>query len=347
VVQSAPGHARRARLSRLIALAAVLLLGGVLLVLAVRGVSWSAMGATIQHGQPLYLALAFATLSVSFCLRGLRWSVLLNAEKPVTPLTGIWGIAVGYLGNFFLPARAGELIRSAMIARATALSTSYVLATALTERIVDAVALVLISLLTLTAVASMPGWLLAASKVTAVVGLGGLVVLFLAPRYERVLSGLLTRLPLPSTVRARLVSLLAQFLLGMRALQEARRALSFASLTAVVWLIDSVVAIEVATAFHLALAVPQALLLLAALGLASAVPSTPGFVGVYQFVAATVLTPFGFSRSQALVFIIALQAVNYAVVIVWGGTGFWRLSAAAARRMYRPSEPRPMPVDAG
>ena len=41
-----------------------------------------------------------------------------------------------------------------------------------------------------------------------------------------------------------------------------------------------------------------AFLLIAALGLGSALPSTPGYVGIYQFVAVTVLTPFGFSRNR-------------------------------------------------
>ena len=47
---------------------------------------------------------------------------------------------------------------------------------------------------------------------------------------------------------------------------------------------------------------------LAALGLASAAPSTPGYVGIYQFVAVSVLAPFGFVREQALVFVEADRA---------------------------------------
>jgi uncharacterized membrane protein YbhN (UPF0104 family) len=57
-----------------------------------------------------------------------------------------------------------------------------------------------------------------------------------------------------------------------------------------------------------------ALLLLAGLGLGSALPSTPGYIGIYQFVAVTVLTPFGFSRSDALAYILVAQFFNYLVV---------------------------------
>ncbi len=60
------------------------------------------------------------------------------------------------------------------------------------------------------------------------------------------------------------------------------------------------------------------MLLLAGMGLGSALPSAPGYVGVYQFVAVEVLTPFGFTRDQALAFILVTQAAGYAVVLTWG-----------------------------
>lgn len=50
----------------------------------------------------------------------------------------------------------------------------------------------------------------------------------------------------------------------------------------------------------------------------SAAPSTPGYVGVYQFVAGTVLVPFGLSRDAALVYILAFQTITYGVVLFRG-----------------------------
>ena len=72
----------------------------------------------------------FAALSGSMLLRGLRWRILLAADRPIPLLLGFWGVAVGYLGNNFLPARAGEVVRSAMVSRRTGLGTTYVLADA-------------------------------------------------------------------------------------------------------------------------------------------------------------------------------------------------------------------------
>ena len=63
-----------------------------------------------------------------------------------------------------------------------------------------------------------------------------------------------------------------------------------------------------------------------ALGFASAIPSTPGYVGVYQFVAVLVLVPFGLSRDQALVQVIGFQGAGYIVAIDLGMLAMWRLT---------------------
>ena len=49
----------------------------------------------------------------------------------------------------------------------------------------------------------------------------------------------------------------------------------------------------------------------------------PGYVGIYQFVAVSILTPFGFGRSDAIAYILMIQAVSYVLVALWGSIGFW------------------------
>jgi glycosyltransferase 2 family protein len=317
---------KRGAIASRVTLVIAIALAGVLLYLAFRGVDWAAMLHRLAQGQLDILALAFLTFTVSYCIRALRWRLLLSADRRIAPITVFWGIVVGYLGNNFLPARAGELIRSALLARKTGLSVSFVLATALVERVLDVVALVLIGFAAVaTLAADVPAWLVAATRVMAVLAVAGLAVFVAIPRLERPLQRLLTRLLGERELTAKLSTLLTQFLLGMRAFQHRSRGAGFAALTVVIWLGDSLALILVARAFDLTLTLPEALLLIAALGLASAAPSTPGYVGIYQFVAVTVLAPFGFSRDAALAYIIAAQAVIYAVVIVWGALGLWAL----------------------
>lgn len=302
------------------------LLAGALLLVAFHGVDWHQMLATIAQARSDYIILACGLISVSFFLRGLRWSILLRAEKHVSPITTFWATSVGYLGNSFLPARAGEIMRSVMLGRATDISKSYVFATAITERLMDVVALVLICLFAITSFSGLPNWLITAAQVMGGVGLVGMVVLIIAPHLEQWFKRIMHYLPLPAALHLRLLGILEQFLLGMRACQHPGRAVSFAGMTMLIWLLDGFIATQVAHALHLEMGLPLALLLLTALGLSSAAPSTPGYVGIYQFVTVKVLVPFGFLHSDALAYILTFQAVNYLVVVVWGFLGLWRLT---------------------
>lgn len=317
-----PPRARRVPWSILLTLALALLL----LFLAFRGVDWDEMWRTLHSGNPAYLLAGFGFYTISYLMRAMRWRVLLSAEQTLPPLTVFWATCAGYLGNNFLPARAGELVRTALLAARSGISASYVLATALTERIVDAALLVLIVLGALSTMDDLPDWMPGTMRGMALVGLVGLAGLFIAPRLRGWILGVVARLPLPPRFVEKLRGLLEQFLLGMRSVQNPGRSLAFMGITLVLWIFDGLAAIAVAAAFGLELSLVYALLILAALGLSSALPSTPGYVGIYQFVAVTVMEPLGFSRDEALVFIIALQAVIYAITIVWGGLGLWRLN---------------------
>lgn len=302
------------------------LLAGLLLLLAFQGVDWHDMLATIGQARPLSLMLGFLLVSTTFFLRGLRWSILLGAEKQVSPLTTFWATSVGYLGNSFLPARAGEIMRSVMLGRATSLSKTYVFATAVTERLMDVVALVMLGLFAITSLNGVPAWVSHAAHVMGMLGMAGMLVLIVAPRLEAWFKRMIGFLPLPTTLNSRLMGMLEQFLLGMRAFQHRGRAVSFTGMTLAIWLLDGFIATQIAHALHLHLTLPEALVLLTALGLSSAAPSTPGYVGIYQFVTVTVLAPFDFLRSEALAYILTFQAVNYLVVLVWGFLGLWRLT---------------------
>jgi uncharacterized protein (TIRG00374 family) len=240
-----------------------------------------------------------------------------------------WATMTGYLGNSYLPARAGEVVRSVLIGQKGGISKSFSLATALTERIVDAVILVVVSAIALTTVGTLPPELTRALRGMALVGAVGAVAVFIAPRMSRLVNWIIARLPLLSAgLREKLAGIAGSFLTGAGALQHWGRLALFLLLSAVIWSLDTITGLTVASAFGLHLTAAQVFILLAAIGIASALPSTPGYVGVYQFVAVTVLVPFGLSESQALAYIIAYQGVMYVVITLWGLIGLWKLRGA-------------------
>jgi len=307
------------------------LISGVLLYYALRGVDWAGVWRTVAAAQWGYLAGAAAISSGSYFLRSLRWRILLNAEGNFDVGTVFWANMAGYLGNNFLPARAGELLRSVMVSTRSALSNTYVLTTALSERLMDVIALVLGASLVLLAVDPKPHWMETLSRTMAFVAAAGAVVIMVLPHTGTLLETILTRIPMPAGLRQRLLKLAGQILLGMRAFHDWTRFGGFVFLTLVIWAADSTSAVVAASGLGLHISFMVALLLLTGLGLGSALPSTPGYVGVYQFVAVTVLTPFGISRDAALAYILVIQVSGYFVVTLFGLPGLYLLQGGTLR----------------
>ena len=309
--------------SKAISSAIAILLAGVLLWFSLRGIQWPQVWTSIARAKPGYLGLVCVLGTSALFLRALRWRILLRAEAPIGARAAFWATSAGYFGNNFLPARAGELVRTFMISSRSGLSSAYVLTTALSERVADAIALVAISALVLLTLPAQPGWLAGASKPFAILGLFGILCIAILPRLERFGKRIVERAPLPHALRAKLVVILEQSLLGIRAFHDRWRLLGFLGLTIVIWCMDATGTVVGAKALGLSMPLPVAFLLIAGLGLGSALPSTPGYVGIYQFVAVSVLTPFGFSRSNAIAYILLAQALLYVVIGFWGTLGFW------------------------
>ena len=312
-------------------------LAAVLLYYSLRGVEWGRVWQTILGARWEYLAFGTAVSVVNYFVRSLRWRVLLNARGHFRVGTVFWATMAGYMANNFLPARAGEVVRSFIISDRSELSKTYVLTTALTERLMDAIALVLCGSVVLLQVRPKPAWMDQVGRTTALIAALGAVMVAVLPHAEGLIEKLLQRIPFPAKIRDRLLGLAEQILLGLRAFHNAGRLLSFTGLTALIWLSDAGAMMISSRAFDIHMTFPVAMLLLAGMGLGSALPATPGYVGIYQFAAVTILPPFGIDRNAALAFIIVAQAVGYAVVLTLGLLALYRIKRT------RPfvNEPRP------
>lgn len=163
-----------------------------------------------------------------------------------------------------------------------------------------------------------------------------------AVRSER----LLARVIATKTVRGWQSSLVLQvvehFRLVLAAISSSRRASAILGFTGLVWLCGVLAAMLVARAFDVALTPMHAILLLSALGIAAAVPTTPGSLGIFQLVAVSELGPVGYSPSGALVAIVAFQVIAYAVVVAWRETACWKLGMQPIFGMRR-ADSAPLP----
>jgi hypothetical protein len=310
--------------TRTVAAVAAVALATCLLFYSLRGIDWRLALRIIRGASLPLLALSCAIISAALLLRAIRWRILLNAQGRVPVATAFWATAAGYFGNNFLPARAGELVRTFIISSRGPLDGGFVLTTALAERVADAIVLVLISASILVALPVAPAWLGGAARPIAIAAAAGVLVIAGVPLLEQTIVRMVGHLPLPERQRRALAGVVTHVARGFASFHDTRRLAGFLAFTAMIWCLDAGGTVIAGIALGLPISLPAAFLLIAGLSLGSALPSTPGYVGIYQFVAVTVLTPFGLSRTDAIAFILVAQGLMYVVIGVWGSVALAR-----------------------
>lgn len=309
---------------------ASLALAGVLLYYSLRGIEWHQVWVAVSSARLPFVIMSLLLMTGALFLRSYRWRVILTSEGNVSIPLAFWATSAGYLGNNVLPARAGEVVRSLMISSRTGMSKAFVLTTALSERVVDAIAVITISSIVLLTMKERPGWLAAAAKPFAILGFCGVAAIILVPAFEVFWFKFLGALPLPPKLRTQVEGALKNGLQGIRSFHDYGRLTRFVFLTAVIWCTDAATTVVLAQAINVHITVPMAFLLTAGLALGSALPSTPGYVGIYQFVAVSILVPFGLTRTDSIAYILLWQALNYLIVLTWGGIAFTQQRRPAA-----------------
>jgi uncharacterized protein (TIRG00374 family) len=311
----------------------VVALAALLLYLAFDGVDWAELGALLRGTDPKLVALAWTIMLAALAVRAFRWRLLLhgNTQPPFT--TMFWALMVGYVGNAYLPVRAGDVLRSVLLGRHLGIARSFVFGTTVTERVVDTIVVVALTGGVVAWIPQTPAWLSSTAGGLSVGVAAALVALLAAPRLANWIERMSAHLPVRNSLRAGLVHIWREFFTGSRAIQNHGIAAAFGLLSLAVWAMDTMTILVLAAALKLTAMTPAlALLLVVALALSSVTPSTPGYLGVWQLVAVSVLGPFAIAQSEALALVLILQGVIYLVVTPFGLIGLTMLGGLGIAR---------------
>ena len=248
-------------------------------------------------------------------LRALRWRILVAPLGYVSWEESFGSLALGYLANNVLPARAGELVRSYNAARQTGISVPSLLATIIVERVLDGLLLLAIFLSIVIVLA--PTGL----HVYGLLFMGGGLFLtasmiLLAMRNRRgtfliLLEKLLAWLPTQWQIKGS--RLLEDFLTGLTAFQHARDVVRYLTMSVLAWTTDIIFFWLVVRAFGIVLPLPLVILVMIVGALSTSIPALPGYVGTYQFALVSILTALGVGASVATAFALSVHAVVWLV----------------------------------
>jgi uncharacterized protein (TIRG00374 family) len=295
-------------------------------VILLRQVPPGDLARNLSQAQPVPIALILVTVMASLVVRAARWQVyfLPGRRLPLRPLLST--LSISYMASTFLPFRAGELVRAVLLGQRESVAVPRVLGTILLEKLFDFLAIGVMLMVLLVTDALPPAADGPGRFVVAVIlaGFGCVVALAIWRQPTlRILTAVDRHLPFGLAQRFSLAGLARQFAEGTDSLREPRLWIPLLGWTAITWFLSVAGGWAGTAALGLQVS-PQALLFLSVLPSAGqAVPSSPGYVGVYHAAAVLALTTFGIDQGHALAAAVLIHAFSYGILVVLGLLALW------------------------
>lgn len=304
-------------------------LSTVAVIVLVRSVDVPATATTFAAAQLGPVVIAVGLVLVQAAVVTLRWHTLLpkRVGSGVAYSRLLRAVFVGYLGNFVLPARMGEIVRAIVVARSERFGLAPILGSIVLERAID-ISILAVGAVVAASLLSAPRWIFEVSLVAAALGVLAVVALS---------AGLVDRLagPLAGPGRLRIIGLLGRALrdvaAGASVMGRGAPVMAAIGLTVVTWLIEGTVYWLLAAALGIPVPPPVAMLVAAGTVLATAVPSAPAYVGTFELAATTLAAAFGVPPAQALAWALLAHAVTIVPLAVGGLVSVLSLDASLSQ----------------
>ena len=297
--------------------------GLVFLWLAVRNADPNAVWDILRDADAGLVVLAVCAFGVVYLLQAIRWrriAATLEVSVPRFYEMTVSGIAV----NNVLPGRIGDFLRARWLGLEARMAYGKAFGTVILDRALDVVVLVGLLVVGIEAVASSAWlWQLAAAGAVLVLAIAGVLLfsrLYIGSRErDRRERGLVRRL-VRDTVE-RLAEPLGR-----------RHIVVWLGLSVLAWTSWALAAYLVARSLGIELSVTEALFVTAVLNLGSAVPSSPGYVGTYEWLGVASLGLLDIDHEPALAFTILLHAAWYVPTTLFGAVALSLRWIAGVRR---------------
>lgn len=323
-------------------IAAGFLLGIFLVWFLFRGTDWGRVGSDIAGANWAWLGIGFAAVFASFFTRAQRWAYIVRTAKPVAFGVLFNATQIGFLANYTLPARAGEVIRALVLSRRAAIPFPKCFAFVALDRVTDLIGLLAVLIITimfyrpehavvLPAGMQLPDFaqpLLEPDKIragTQLTGLGltviiaGMVLLYIKQNlFLRITHAVLRVFHLRLADWA--CGLLRHFAEGMHVFRSARDMALAIGWSLVTWALASLSFVAFIAAFHINAPWYACFVVLAVMSIAISLPGAPGFVGMYHMgvmLPLFMLVP-GVPEDTARAVAIMAHLVNLVSVVIVG-----------------------------
>ena len=280
-----------------------ILISVVFLYFALRGLELRKAWQALRTANYWWLIPGVAVYFVGVLVRTWRWHYLLRPLKKIPTLTMFPIVCIGYMGNNIYPARAGEVLRAAVLKQREGVPISASLATIIIERIFDGVVMLAFVFLNLGQLSGLTGSSGVVETLNirdvalwgSVLFFGALLVFLLAAMFPKITERLVNYVIdhfVPLRLREKTRGITLRFLSGLEALRSPQEALMIFFTTVVIWLLETGKYWFVMHAFQFQVSFFELMLMNGIVNLATTLPSAPGYVGTFDAPGIALLSAF-------------------------------------------------------
>lgn len=283
----------------------------------------------VRRANPWLMAATVALATLTFPIRALRWRLILrDVGGSAYPYRPLWhATAIGFMANNLLPVRAGEFARAYAASQRLSVRFSTALASVGVERVFDGLMLVGLMALAIASPAfpqsanvgrsSVSGVTTAAALFFGIVlGVAVLVVHRPAPwlrAFRRVVHAVL-----PAALADRISHIADGLVEGLVVLKSPGRFLGVVGWSVVLWVVNAAAFAVCFRAFALPVPAGGAFLLQGIIGFGVALPSSPGFVGVFEAATRATLALYGVDATRAVSYAVAYHVSTFLPITLLG-----------------------------
>jgi uncharacterized protein (TIRG00374 family) len=235
-------------------------------------------------------------------------------------------LSISYLVSSVVPLRAGEVVRAVLLGRRESLPVLTVIGTIVLEKWFDFLVLAALFAGLLVAGGVADAALVAGVSAVLVVVVGfGLLIALAARRARtlRMLQAAEARLPAYLSGRLGLASRVEQLSAVSDTLRYGPSWIRLLIWSAVTWVFSLATVWAGAQAVDVALGLSAVTVVALVTSVGQAIPSSPGYVGVYHAATVVALSSFGVDPPQALGVAVLVHALSYGTLMLAGLTSLW------------------------
>ncbi|HWP93822.1 MAG TPA: lysylphosphatidylglycerol synthase transmembrane domain-containing protein [Thermodesulfobacteriota bacterium] len=294
--------------------------------LAFRKVDLRALETRLESADLALILLALLPLSASYIIRTFLWRTILQTFKNVDFSNTFSALMIGFFANNVLPGRVGEFIRAYILGRRENVGKTSVLGTIVVERLFDIFTLLIFLMLTVF-VFPTPEWVKHVASTTSVILLTAVAVSYLfVLRQNFLVEKFKSKMFFLSKPKKQFFTTkLDSFISGLKILKTPRLILTIFVLSLLAWLLASMSMLLTFKSLHINVpTIYGPLFVLSVVNLGLIVPSSPGYVGTYQFLCVIALSYFSVDKESALSFSIIHHALWYLPLTIVGMIFLWR-----------------------